>query len=87
MFFRTDSTGSTSFFLHGGLLVILYGGHSLPMECFHLTYDLSGFKSRIRHLLTVGSFKTDTEMYPVIFFCVSFLVTPCLVVAVQLCME
>ena len=29
----------------------------LPIECFSLTYDLSGFKSRInRHLLTVGSF-------------------------------
>ena len=29
----------------------------LPMECFPLTYDLSGFKSRInRHLLTAGSF-------------------------------
>ena len=29
---------------------------SLPIECFPLTYDLSGFKSRInRHLLTVGS--------------------------------
>ena len=31
--------------------------NSLSMECFPLTYDLSGFKSRInRHLLTVGSF-------------------------------
>ena len=31
--------------------------NSLPVECFSLTYDLSGFKSRInRHLLTVGSF-------------------------------
>ena len=29
----------------------------LPIECVPLTYDLSGFKSRInRHLLTVGSF-------------------------------
>ena len=29
----------------------------LPIECFPLTYDLSGFKYRInRHLLTVGSF-------------------------------
>ena len=29
----------------------------LPIECFPLTYDVSGFKSRInRHLLTVGSF-------------------------------
>ena len=31
--------------------------NSLPIEYFTLTYDLSGFKSRInRHLLTVGSF-------------------------------
>ena len=31
--------------------------NSLPTECFPLTNDLSGFKSRInRHLLTVGSF-------------------------------
>ena len=31
--------------------------NSLPIECFPLIYDLSGFKSRInRHLLTVGSF-------------------------------
>ena len=31
--------------------------NSLSIECFPLTYDLSGFKSRInRHLLTAGSF-------------------------------
>ena len=31
--------------------------NSLPRECFSLTYDLNGFKSRInRHLLTVGLF-------------------------------
>ena len=31
--------------------------NSLPIECFPLTIDLSGFNSRIyRHLLTVGSF-------------------------------
>ena len=29
----------------------------LPIECFPLTYDLSGFKSRINgHLLSLGSF-------------------------------
>ena len=29
----------------------------LPIECFPLTFDLNGFRSRInRHLLTVGSF-------------------------------
>ena len=31
--------------------------NSLPIECFPLTYNLTGFKSRSnRHLLTVGSF-------------------------------
>ena len=31
--------------------------NSLPIECFPLTYDLSGFKSRINgYLLTAGSF-------------------------------
>ena len=31
--------------------------NSLPIECFPLTYDLSGFKSRInKYLLTVGFF-------------------------------
>ena len=31
--------------------------NSMPIEYFHLTYDLSGFRSRInRYLLTVGSF-------------------------------
>ena len=31
--------------------------NSLPIECFPLTYDLSGFKSRInRYLLALGSF-------------------------------
>ena len=60
--------------------------NSLSLECFPLTYDLSGFKSRIsRHLLTVGSFETDF-LYDVIFFVLLFLVTPCFVVAVQLCM-
>ena len=46
--------------------------NSLPIECFPLTYDLSGFKSRInRHLLTVGSFETDF-LEPVIFFVLFF---------------
>ena len=41
-----------SFFPHTAKL-----WNSLPIECFPLTYDLSGFKFRInRHLLTVGSF-------------------------------
>ena len=41
-----------SFFPHAARLWNL-----LPIECFSLTYDLSGFNSKInRHLLTVGSF-------------------------------
>ena len=47
--------------------------NSLPIECFPLTYDLNGFKFRInRHLLPVGSFKTDF-LYPLIFLCFFFL--------------
>ena len=43
---------ASSFFLRTARL-----WNSVPIECFPLTYDLSGFKSRInRHLLTVGSF-------------------------------
>ena len=60
--------------------------NSLPLECFPLTYDLSGFKSRInRHLLTAGSFQT----FPICcnLFVLLFLVPPCLVVAVQPCMD
>ena len=60
--------------------------NSLPTECFPLTYDLSDFKSRInRHLLTVSSF----NRFPVScnLFVLLFLVTPCLVVAVQPCRE
>ena len=47
--------------------------NSLPIECFPLTYDLSGFKSRInRYLLTVGSFKLDF-LYALTFLCFLFL--------------
>ena len=43
--------------------------NSLPIECFPLTYDLNGFKSRInRHLSYVGFFKTDF-LYVLIFLC------------------
>ena len=83
LFFRTGSTGSTSFFSristcysdrsHDFSVTIprcykdVYVNsffpstariwNSLLLECFPLTYDLSGSKSRInRHLMTVGSF-------------------------------
>ena len=57
--------------------------NSLHIECFLLTCDLNGFKSRIkRHLLTASSFKR----FPVCFnlFVFLFLVTPCYILAVQL---
>ena len=47
--------------------------NSLSIECFPLTYDLSGFKSRIgRHLLTAGYFQTDF-LYALLFLCFLFL--------------
>ena len=47
--------------------------NSLLIECFPLTYDLSGLKSRInRHLLTVGSFLTDF-LYNLTYLCFFFL--------------
>ena len=47
--------------------------NSLPIKCFPLTYDLSGFKSRInRYLLTVGSFLIDL-LYALTFLCFLFL--------------
>ena len=46
--------------------------NSLPIECFPLTYDLNGFKSRFNtHVLTVGSFATDL-LYALIFLCFFF---------------
>ena len=45
----------------------------LPIELFPLTYDLSGFKSRInRHLLTAGSVKRK-RFRVLFFFCFFFL--------------
>ena len=58
--------------------------NSLLIECFPLTYDLNGFKCRMnRHLITVCSF-LDALIF--LYFNL-FLVTPCLVEAVQPCME
>ena len=60
--------------------------NSLPRECFPLTYYLHGFKSRINRHLNCRFF---LNRFPVCFnlFVLLFLVTPCLVVAVQPCME
>ena len=60
--------------------------NSLPIECFPLTYDLSGFKCRINISFNCRFF---LNKFPLCFnlFVLLFLVTPCLVVAVQPCME
>ena len=62
--------------------------NSLHLECLPLTYDFSGFKSSInRHLLTVYRFflnRFPIGCNPVVLL---FLVTPCLVLAVEPCME
>ena len=69
-----------SFFCHTARL-----WNSLPIECFCLTYNLNGFKSIInRHQLTLGSFQRDVCCN---LFLLLFLVTLCLVVALQPCME
>ena len=60
--------------------------NSLPIECFPLTYDLNGFKSRINISFNC---RFLLNRFPVCFnlFVLPFLVTPCLVVAVKPCME
>ena len=87
---------SLPFFFPGGLLIILIDcmifhvmslWNSLTIRCFPLTYNLNDFKSRInRHLINC---RFLLKKFPVCFnlFLLFFLVTPCLVVAVQLCME
>ena len=52
--------------------------NSLPIECFSLTYNLSGFKSKINKYPLTVCFN---------LFVLLFLVTPCLAVAVQPYME
>ena len=47
--------------------------NSLPIECFPLTYHVSGFKTRInRHLLTVA-FNFKNFVYVLTFLCFFFL--------------
>ena len=61
--------------------------NSLPIECFPLTKDLSVFKSRInRHVFNCNFFlKRFSACFNL--FELLFLVTGCLLVAVQPCME
>ena len=66
-----------NFFLHKAEL-----WNSLAIECFPLTYNLSGFKSRTnRHVLTVGALQKD--FLHALIFVHLFQVTPCIVVSVQ----
>ena len=67
--------------------------NSLPIECFPLTYDLNGYKSRInRHIICRFFLKRFPVCFIYLFihlfiFVLLFLVTLCLVVADQPCME
>ena len=66
---------ANSFFPHTARL-----WNSLPIECFPLTYDLSGFKSRInRHLLTAGLFNRFPVCFNVfvLLFCNPMLCSHC----------
>ena len=63
-----------SFFPHTARL-----WNSVPVECFPLTYDLSGFKSRINGYLLTAFLSKQISCFLYAFF----LVTPCLVVVVQ----
>ena len=60
--------------------------NSLPIECFPLTYDLNGFKCRNNRHINCRSF---LKRFPVSLnpFVLLFLVTSCLLVAVQPYME
>ena len=60
--------------------------NSLPIECFPLTFDLNGFKCRNNRHLNCRSF---LKRFPVSLnpFVLLFLVTSCLLVAVQPYME
>ena len=57
----------------------------MPVECFPLPYDLSGFKSRIDGHL----FRFFINRFPACFnlFVLIFLLTPCPVVSLQPCSE
>ena len=62
--------------------------NSLPIECFPLTYDLNGFKSRISRPIKCRFFlKIFPVCFNLLFVCFFFLVTPCLLLGVQPCVE
>ena len=61
--------------------------NSLPIQCFPLTYNLNGFKSRINQTPINCRFLLKRFPVCVNLFVLLFLVTPYLVVAVEPCME
>ena len=58
--------------------------NSLPTKRFPLTYDLNGFRSKVNRHLYAWVF---SKQLPFVLFFLFSLVTSCLVVAVQSCME
>ena len=59
----------------------------MHVQCFFLTCDLSGFKSRSnRHLLSLGSFYS-AFIFTFHLFLLLSVVTSCLIVAFKPCME
>ena len=61
--------------------------NSLPIECFPLTYDLNGFKSRINKNPIKCRFFLKRFCVCFNLFVLLLIVTPCLVVVVQPYME
>ena len=60
--------------------------NSLPTKCFPLTYDLNGLKSRIKISFNCRLFLNRFRLC-LNLFVILFVVIPCLVVAVQPCIE
>ena len=59
---KTSSEKNKNFYLNSFFLRTARHWNSLPIECFPLTYDLSGFRSKInRHLLTADSSWRDSS--------------------------
>ena len=72
-FFVTISRCYKDVYVNSSFLGTARLWNSLPRECFPLTYDLRGFKSRINiYLLTLGSFFHECFNLFVLFFsCIS----------------
>ena len=61
--------------------------NSVPIERFPLIYDLSGFRSRMNRHLFICRFFLSRFLLCFNLFVLLFLQTPCLLAAVQPCME